>query len=165
VGDSFDLNLKSQSVVSQEQRGACIRDVRVLALDGRQVNVLQMGRRYVFEYYVDFNVDASNVGFGLWIRTTEGIGLGGAQTILSPSHRTKFVTASQSAQVRWEFACSLLPGAYFLSCGVTGTPDAERIIMHRIVDALMVRVAAERDGLGVGRVDFGAQPYITLTTP
>ncbi|MER9639798.1 ABC transporter ATP-binding protein [Mesorhizobium sp. M0239] len=165
ISDYLDDGMQSQSLESHEERGAHIHSMRVLTLSGNQVNVLRLGRRYVFEYQVDFDLSAQDVGFGIWIRTMEGYGLGGAQTIRSPGQRTKSVYAAQSMSVRWEFSCSMLPGVYFLSCGVTGTRDSERIVMHRIMDALMVRVAPETGSIAVGRVDFGAQPYISQRPP
>lgn len=163
ISDYLDDGMQSQSIESHEERGAHIHSMRVLTLSGNPVNVLRLGRRYVFEYQVDFDVSAQDVGFGIWIRTTEGYGLGGAQTIRSPDQRTKSVYAAQSMSVRWEFSCSMLPGVYFLSCGVTGTRDSQRVVMHRIMDALMVRVAPEAGSIAVGRVDFGAQPYVSAT--
>ncbi|TPK75205.1 ABC transporter ATP-binding protein [Mesorhizobium sp. B2-3-14] len=164
IGDYLDDGMQSQSIESHEVRGARIHSMRVLTLSGKPVNVLRLGRRYVFEYQVDFIASARDVGFGIWIRTTEGYGLGGAQTIRSPDQRTKSVSSGQSISVRWEFSCSMLPGVYFLSSGVSGTRDSERIVMHRIVDAVMVRVAPEIGSLAVGRVDFGAQPYLSTVT-
>jgi lipopolysaccharide transport system ATP-binding protein len=165
LADYFDPNLVSQSMVALEERGAKIRDVRITTLHGDPVNVLRMGKRYVFEYRVDFSVDARDVGVGMWIRTVEGLGLAGVQTINSRYRRTPRVSAGQSMQVEIEFSCVTLPGTYFVNCGVYGTVGEDQIVMHRLIDVVAWRTAAEADLIAGGRVDLSAMPRISLISP
>lgn len=88
---------------------------------------------------------AGRLGFGMLITNVEGLGLGGAQTFNSKRFRTAAVSAGTTAHVQFEFTCSVLPGAYVVSAGVWGIVDSTQIIMHRINDALMFRVAPEED--------------------
>jgi lipopolysaccharide transport system ATP-binding protein len=159
---AFDPNLVPQSTIELESRGARIRDVRILTLNGQQVNILQLGRRYVYEYFVDFSSAATNVGFGMFIRTVEGLGLAGAHTIFSRTLRTKSVASGATAHVQFEFSCFMLPGTYFCNCGTFGTVASEPIVLHRIMDVLMFQVAPEPDMIAAGRFDIGAIPRIRL---
>ncbi|TIV70259.1 MAG: hypothetical protein E5V79_06790, partial [Mesorhizobium sp.] len=77
--DFFDPGMMSKSTVHQEQRGAHIRDVRIVTLSGEPVNVLNTGRRYAVEYWTDFQADARDVGFGIGITSVAGVHLAGAQ--------------------------------------------------------------------------------------
>jgi lipopolysaccharide transport system ATP-binding protein len=155
--DYFDPGLVSQSMVALEERGARISNVRITTLHGDPVNVLRTGKRYVFEYHVDFSVDARDVGFGMFIRTVDGHGLAGVQTIGSRTQRTPRVSAGSHGGVRVEFSCTMLSGSYFFNCGIFGTVGSGQIVMHRLADALMIRVAAEADLIATGRVDIGGQ--------
>jgi hypothetical protein len=68
------------------------------------------------------------------------------------------------AHVQFEFSSCMLPGAYFCNCGIFGTVDGEQVVLHRIVDALMFKVAPESDLIAIGKVDIGALPRIRFTT-
>jgi lipopolysaccharide transport system ATP-binding protein len=165
LADYFDPNLRSESVVHLEQRGAVVRGIVVKSLNGEIVNFLHLGRRYVCEYYVDFETSAKEVGFGFWLRTVTGVGLGGGQTIWSKKYRTPHIRNRTTAKIRYEFDCCLLPGVYFISCGLFGIPDGsnEQIIMHRIIDAFPIRVLPQSDLLASGLVYFRPTVNVDLS--
>lgn len=152
--DSYDPNLKSQSVTSLEERGALIRDARITGINGEPVNILIMGKRYIYEYKVDFSKDAYNVGFGCGVRTTSGLMLAGAATSISQRQRIALINNGQKIQVRFEFTCNLLPGIYFWQCGVRGFIDGEDIYMHRLLDAICFRVLPEENSILTGHIDL-----------
>src|SRR5262249_27235684 len=134
-------NLISLSRVEYESHGAAIRDLRLLNTRGDQVNILEMGRRYSYEYVVDFHVEARNVGFGMLVNTTGGLGIAGATTAYSRALRTRQIQAGSTAHVKFEFDCSLLPGTYFLNAGVLATDNDSERYLHRVLDGLAFRVA------------------------
>jgi lipopolysaccharide transport system ATP-binding protein len=162
LADYFDPNLKSESIVTLEQRGALVVDIQITSLNGKPVNVLRVGKRYVCQYTVEIESTATNLGFGFWFRTVSGFGLGGGQTIWSEQYRTKTAEAGDRIKVQYEFDCNLLSGVYFASCGLFGTPVHlnEQVVMHRIVDALSLRVIDHVDPLAQGIVFFN--PSISL---
>jgi lipopolysaccharide transport system ATP-binding protein len=88
------------------------------------------------------------------VRTVDGLKLAGASSVRFPALRIERVRPGQTARVRIEFSCLMRPGPYFLSCGVTGIMDGERVVMHRIVDGLMVQVRPEADVPSFGLVDL-----------
>lgn len=160
--EELDAQLAPQTTVELEPRGARIHDVRIVTLGGEPVNILQLGRRYVLEYLVDFNVEATDVGFSMFIRTVQGFGLAGAQTASSRPLRIKNIMPGMVVNVQFEYSCSMLPGTYFCNCGIVGTVDSERVVLHRIIDAIMFKVAPEPDLIANGRIDIGAQPRIRI---
>lgn len=161
AADYYDPGLVSQSVVNLEERGARIRDIRIITLNGDQVNVLRMSKRYVLEYQVDFHSNATNVSVGFAVRTVSGLTVAGATSTDIASLKTKAVCGS-SLRVCFEFSCLLLPGTYFLGCTVYGTSQQNSDLMHRVVDALIVRVAPESDLLAKGLFDMS--PQLSLET-
>ncbi len=156
----LDPDLTSHAQVEYEKRGAQIRDVRILTLKGRQVNNLQMGQRYYYEYFVDFEQTIENVGFGMMIRIVDGFGLGGAATDFSRTLRLKQAKAGSCYRVRFDLRWSLSPGTYFMNAGVTGSQGGEHVYTHRLIDALAFKIMPTTDNLNTGYLDL--QPRITL---
>jgi ABC-type polysaccharide/polyol phosphate transport system ATPase subunit len=161
--DHFDPNLTSQSIVAFDPRGAHISEPQITTLGGEPVNVLRLGKRYLFRYRVDFDLAVTNVGVGMSVGTVEGVGIGGAQTDRTRSSRTPSVSAGAAADVVFGFTAIMLPGTFFLSCGVSGILGEQRVLLHRIKDALAFRVAPEPELIAFGRCDISAMPRIILT--
>ncbi|CDX41934.1 ABC transporter related protein [Mesorhizobium sp. SOD10] len=161
LADYFDVNLISKSAVWLEERGAKIRDVRITTLNGHVANILRLGKRYLFQYTVDFNADATNVGFGMNIRGVDGLSIAGIQSVKSQSQRLSRVKDGDTVDVSIEFSCYTLPGLYFFSSGVSGTVDGEQVEMHRVIDALMARTAQEADLIATGKIDLSSSLRLT----
>jgi lipopolysaccharide transport system ATP-binding protein len=152
--EGFDPKLIPQSCVEYEQHGAAIRDLRLLNMRGERLNILEMGRRYTYEYFVDFSAEAVEVGFGMLVNTTSGLGICGATTSYKRALRTPHVEAGASVRVRFEFDCHLLPGTYFLNAGVLGTADGQQRYLHRVLDALVFRVVTADELVATMLVDL-----------
>lgn len=159
--DNYDPSLKSQSVTSLEERGALIRDARITSISGEPINTLTMGKRYIFEYKVDFSKDAHNVGFGCGVRTTSGLMLAGAATSISQKQLLFSVSNGQTKYVRFEFTCNLLPGVYFWQCGVRGFINDEEMYMHRLLDVICCRVLPEENSILTGHFDLDINVQIS----
>jgi lipopolysaccharide transport system ATP-binding protein len=159
--DFHDPSLSSQSPVFLEERGARITDVRILTANGKPVNILQMGNRYVVEYRVAFSRPASSIDFGIWFRTPSGLGLAGAQTEKARAYTLAAAEPGQSVLVRYKFDARLTPGTYFLSCGVIGNTSEGRVVLHRVYDIEPIRIAAESDLLATGYFDLNPEPEIS----
>lgn len=150
----FDHGLVSVSAIEYESAGARISDVRVCNADGIQVNVLRPGDDYVYRYRVVFSAHAAAVRFGMMIKTVGGLELGGGVSSVlgaqSPS-----MAPNERVEVGFRFRCLLAPGVYFLNAGVvaSGLGEEERYL-HRLVDAIPIRVMHDSDALSTGIVDF-----------
>ncbi len=156
----YDPSLIADSRVEYESRGARIHDVRITTLDGRQVNVLKNGFRYIYEYKVEFLKDFESVGFGTLLRTVQGFELGGTSSNLL-NKKLNDVQRGQIAKAKFSFDVRLAPGAYFLNAGV-GTVGNNARLLHRIVDAMVFRVAVEPTTRFSGVVDFGFSPELEV---
>ncbi len=160
-GSWHDPKLMSHSRVEYESKGARIRDVRITTLDGRKVNVLKTGSRYLYRYTVDFDVTVTDVGFGMLIKTTDGIGLAGAATDFVKRLRVPEAEAGTSYDVQFNLRWSLNPGTYFLNAGVTGTIDGANTYTHRVLDALAFRIQPVIEQIATTYIDFDPLPQYT----
>ncbi|MET0210841.1 MAG: ABC transporter ATP-binding protein [Burkholderiaceae bacterium] len=139
---AFDPNLRSASLVEYGRHGARIHDVRMHTADGRDVNVLVRGDAYVVSYAVDFETHAERVRFGMMIKTTTGLELGGA-TLPAGSDAAGPFAPGDRVRLAYTFRCRLFAGTYFLNTGLMGDVDGTHTYLHRLVDALAFRVLPE----------------------
>lgn len=160
--ESFDPNLKPSSTITYESHGAYIETAMVLNLAGEQVNNLTRGVVYRYVYTVNFSMGASNVRFGMLIKTTSGVELGGCASASSTKDSIAATQAGESYRVEFRFRCSLNPGVYFLNAGVVGEVDGNETYLHRLIDIAMFRVQTDADILATGIVDFDCYPELEL---
>lgn len=158
--DSFDPSLKPVSTIAYESYGAVIQDPAVYTLEGERVNNLTRGKTYRYRYRVVFDRPASNVKFGMLIKTTSGLELGGATSASSNRASLPFVTTGSSFLVEFEFMCRLNAGVYFLNAGVVGELNGSETYLHRLIDVDMFRVISETANLVTGIVDFACYPRV-----
>ena len=136
----FDPNFVPSTTLVYASRGAHILAPAVLTLAGAPANALVRGERYRYCYRVAFDVGANQVRFGMLIKTLSGVQLSGAVSAPSLQASLPWVGAGQTLEVVFEFECLMNPGTFFISCGVLGLVDGEECFLHRIVDAVAVRV-------------------------
>ena len=145
--------LITQTAMHYQPIGAQISEPMIETLDGRKVNVLNREERYRFRYRVEFTQHVRNVIFGMLIKTTSGLELGGGAHD-SPDGYIKEVQPGSVYDVSFEFAAYLLPGVYYFNCGVLGTCDDYDGFLHRVIDATAFRVRNVFTKIYSGYVDF-----------
>lgn len=160
--ESFDQNLMPSSVIEYESHGAYIESPVVLTLAGEQVNNLIRGKNYRYAYDVRFVKSASNVRFGMLIKTTSGVELGGGASAGPAKKSLAHVLAGASYRIEFRFCCVLNPGVYFLNAGVVGEIDGSETYLHRMIDIAMFRVQPDPESLATGIVDFGCCAEVEL---
>jgi len=162
--DSYDPALKPISTIAYEAHGAIIDGPAIHLLDGDRVNNLTRGKSYLYRYQVTFSRSASNVRFGMMIKTTTGIELGGAASASSNRTSIPYVAAGSIYSIEFEFSCQLNPGLYFLNAGVVGDLNGNETYLHRLIDAAMFRVMSETDNVGTGMIDFSCRSRVAVTS-
>lgn len=160
--ESFDPYLKPSSTIEYESHGAYIESPAVYTLAGERVNNLIRGKTYRYTYTVRFTKDASNVRFGMLIKTISGVELGGGVSANSIKDSLAYVEAGSSYRVEFRFRCALNPGVYFLNAGVVGDVNGAETYLHRLIDIAMFRVMPDTENLATGIVDFGCFPELEL---
>lgn len=158
--EGFDPNLQATDITRLEERGAHISQVEITTLHGSKVNLLQMGKRYRLTYQVDFVSAARQVGMGFGVRTVSGLMVAGAATGMAKKLRVPQVSAGQKKSVSFEFTCNLLPGAYFVQCGVHGEVGGEVLFLSRVFDVYSFKVLPEKDSILTGLFDMNVLPAI-----
>lgn len=130
----YNPNLISKSVLTYEEKGGRVSQLKILSMDGRQVNTLLQGRNYTYSYQVELDKYHSKLNCGFAFKTLQGIVACGGGIRVEPTRNVR------SFMVHIEFTCLLHEGTYFLNAGIK---DWEGNFMHRIVDAIMIQVKAE----------------------
>lgn len=160
--ESFDPLLKPSSSIEYESHGTYIESPTILTLAGVQVNNLIRGETYRYTYNVRFTRRASNVRFGMMIKTTSGVELGGGTTANSSRDSLVCVEVGSTYCVEFRFRCVLNPGVYFLNAGVVGEIEGSETFLHRMIDVAIFRVLSDTGNLATGTVDFGCYPELKL---
>jgi lipopolysaccharide transport system ATP-binding protein len=158
--ESYDPGLKPESTMEYASHGIVIEHAQIQTLSGQRVNNLVRGRRYRYSYSVYFSSKATNVRFGMLIKTISGFELGGAASAEGVATGVKQVVAGSRVHVEFVFNCILNAGAYFLNAGVMGDIDGVETYLHRILDVDMFKVMAEERNRVTGIVDFGCVPEL-----
>ncbi len=157
---AFDEGLRSASAIDYPSAGARIRDVRIATPDGVVVNALVAGHAYRYEYEVEFRRPVRAVGYGMMVKTTSGLELGGA-THFEPDYRSVEIAAGQVVRVQFEFCCRLFAGLYFMNAGVVTEEDGAAAFLHRIVDAIAFRVLPDPARRPAAYVDFDVRTRVS----
>ncbi len=152
---SFDPDLRPESTSEYERLGATISDVKILNSKDEPVNLLTRGGEYTYSYQVDFSEEAFGVRFGMMIKSVTGLDLAG-QVSHAANDVLEHAPAGYRARVGFRFRADLAPDTYFLNAGVMGVCEGEAVYLHRILDALAMRVEATADDRITGRVDLSA---------
>lgn len=160
--ESFDSNLKPSSTIEYESHGAYIETPALLTMSDERVNNLVRGKSYRYTYTVRFTKSANNVRFGMLIKTTLGLELGGGTSATSARDSLAYVEAGSIYQVEFRFCCILNAGVYFLNAGVVGNINGSETYIHRLIDVAMFRVLPDADSMATGIVDFDCYSEIAL---
>lgn len=159
--DAFDPGLVPETTAIYKVQGAEIRSIKIQDADGRVVNVLQSGETYQFEVTGDFLEDFSGIYWGLHIRNVSGAIVTG-QRYPEDGKYVEEIRSGSNFKVKFAFRMSLLPGVYFVGGGVWSSQ--EPICAHRILDAVMFRIAPNEKQKSFGYVDCSASdPLLDLS--
>jgi len=158
--EEYDPNLIPKSTIAYVSCGALIENPHLTNLEGKQLNILIRRREYVYTYSVKFSEIVYGVRFGMSIKTTEGLELGGALSHGKDS-RIEYIDQGKELKVKFRFSCLLQPGTYFLNAGVFGNVENSEVYIHRLTDAAMFRVHPEESDISMsGFVDFCIEPQV-----
>jgi len=157
----YDPELVPKNTISYVPRGAKIIKPRITTLDGRQVNHLVGRNEYVYTYSANFFKSASQIRFGMLVKTVSGLELGGASYPANSQHLDE-AEAGMVVTVEFRFKCVLNPGVYFLNAGISGVVDGTFTYLDRAIDVAMFRVQPQRDRYGSSIVDFLIEPQIEV---
>lgn len=135
----YAADMKPQSSIFYERRGAIIQNPQIKTLAGEPVNMLVNREKYIYTYTVYFEQPAFQVRFGMLIKTISGLEIGGAATA-ALGDGIAFVEQGRALRVEFKFNCFLNPGVYFMNAGVLGVIEKDEVFLDRNIDVTMFRV-------------------------
>jgi lipopolysaccharide transport system ATP-binding protein len=165
LADYFDPNLKSETTIFLEERGAIINDVHITTLRGKRVNVLRSHKQYRINYRVFFNTECDNVAFGFSISNSAGLNFGGAGTSLDKGLQIPAVETNQEIAVSFDFVCVFNAGTYFLSAGTSGCTNEDRYFLNKILDAIVFCVNSTEYKISTGTINLKPNAIFIVNTP
>lgn len=161
LDEFYDPELVPANTISYVPRGARILNPHITNLDGKIVNNLVGRNHYIYTYTVSFFKQASQVRFGMLIKTLSGFELGGA-SFTAATQQIEYIEAETTLVVKFKFQCLLNPGVYFLNAGVSGIVDNQFTYLARCVDVAMFRVLPQLQSHASGIVDLLIEPSLSL---
>jgi lipopolysaccharide transport system ATP-binding protein len=105
---------------------------------------------------VDFHKAVRSPIFTCLIKTREGIAIFGTDSAFLKQEPLG-IDAGSSVQVEFEFKAALLPGIYYINCGVRDPSESDNDFLHRRVDVAMFRVTSSESSTALaGLADLQA---------
>ncbi|MHB1245876.1 MAG: ABC transporter ATP-binding protein [Sulfuriferula sp.] len=152
--DAFDPGLEPETTTVYPIQGAEIDSIHIVNTRGQVVNVLQPGGCYWFVVSGRFFTDFAGIFFGIHIKSISGVVITG-QRFPEEGSYLEHVAAGQTFRISFAFRMDLLPGVYFAGGGIWSSQEPN--CAHRILDALMFRVAPNEKLKSFGYVDLLAE--------
>ncbi len=151
--EMFDPSLEPKSTLEYESHGAHIETPEILTSTGEKVNSLIRGKRYCYIYKVLFSRSATDVRFGMMIKSTTGVELGGKSSA-PVGQGVPYIAPGTEVRVEFQFSCNLNPGSYYLNAGLWGTQLGKETYLHRVLDICMFKTLPLVNNTVSGLVDF-----------
>ena len=136
---ALDPELKSASRVSFEANGGQIDNIRILDGAGDPCNILSHGHPYTLCFKARFTRPFSDVSFAMMTKTIVGEHIAGLWSHMAGAGIS--VEPGDAFEVRLPFVNRFTPGTYFVNAGVFDRGNGNFTIIHRVLDALMFKVA------------------------
>lgn len=147
---SFNPSLKPTSTVEYEPKGAQIFDVKVIDLAGKEVNILEHGKSYIYSYCFELFEDSSNIKLGMGFKDLKGNLISGG---IYPRDFATVIINKGRNKISWKFKCMLNPGVYVTNCGILNSDKS--YFLHRVIDSYLFKVVNWESGYDkAGYVDL-----------
>jgi lipopolysaccharide transport system ATP-binding protein len=147
---AFDPGLIPMSTVVYPEVGARIENVRLIDERGRPVNTFFGLQRFGVTYGVRFSEGKHGVYCGAHVRSVTGQELTGQRSPEVGCDLPQVAQGSQLTLTFW-FDLRLLPGVYFIGCGVWSESGAR--CDHRLIDVAVFRIVLQGAPRAFGLVD------------
>ena len=150
-----DDELKSVSTIRYEPKGIEIASIQTTTVNGERCNVFRYESCFNIVILLDPICDLENVKIATFIADTNGNKIGGA---CYPEQANSGVNMRNGIQfeTKFEVTVALWPGTYFIGAGVSQV-DSAGLFLHRIIDALAIRIVADSPITSVGNLKIGCR--------
>lgn len=159
----YDPEIKPVSTKAYPVCGASIESVRAVDANGAEINLLDPGELIVIEVewqllgtFVDHRIICS-------IHRHDGVTISGQSFLFEPEYGFEVATASRwKAVFQWEGR--LWPGIYLINAAIRESGGA-RNYLHRIVDAMALRVLPVREQTPIGTCNLAVADVLIEQIP
>ncbi|TAE83287.1 MAG: ABC transporter ATP-binding protein [Alphaproteobacteria bacterium] len=132
-------NIIPESRISYPEDGGRIDEIKLTDEAGTPVTHLIHGESYRLHYRFVALQPLMKLGCSMLIKTITGIELTGALTFGDEQMRTPMAEGCE-VHVSFTIPCQLMPGDYFLNVGAIEDCFGQYRFLHRIVDAVQIKV-------------------------
>lgn len=139
VDNNFYLEGLKAKQIEYRNYDVDIYDVKIINDLGLQVNILEYGIKYYYQYKVKYNLSIEKISNGMQIKSKKGLTIS-ATSLHQLENLIERVKENDIYQVSFEFTNRLLPGIYLTNAGVSFLENEERIFLNRIIDAYCFEV-------------------------
>lgn len=151
----FDPALRPVSRVVYPDRGARIEDLSLVSAQGTACNLIPQGEQFEVRLRCFVEEELEDVRINCFLTNASGVRISGQIWPCSPPFYGT-LHHGEELDLRFCFEARLAPGTYFVTAGIKQRL-AERYV-HRIVDAVMLRILSDGQRRTVGFVDLRAAP-------
>lgn len=155
VEDWFDPGLVPETTTIYPEQGVRIDRIEIWNSNGCMVNVLRAQERYRVVVSGHFLENLEQVYFGVHIRSISGAVISG-QRYPEEGKYIHHPKAGSRFKIGFWFNMHLLADTYFIGGGVWST--AEPACAHRILDAAMFRIQADKSPSSFGYCNLMSSP-------
>jgi lipopolysaccharide transport system ATP-binding protein len=160
----LDPNLVIAAPVQYGGYAAVIEQLWITDGAGKTVNVVPEVIDFTVNYRIRFKEACRKVWFGMTVKTVDGIAVYAAHTV--DRHAPSDFHAGEAVHIRFALKNGLAPGTYFLNCGANHETPRGRDVLHRLLDATILRVSSEPGPLRYGGIaNLKAQVSIERVEP
>ncbi len=119
--------------------GGVISNITLVDEAGKETRRLQSGQTYQLRYNLTTDQPLNHVRCTMMMKTMTGIELAGAM-YQGDAHDFDHIQAGTSIELCFRFTCTLTKGDYFINVGAVEETFGTYRFIHRIVDALHIKV-------------------------
>ena len=148
-----DTELKSLSTIRYEPKGVEITEIKTTSNNGGDYNVFGFGNSFVIVIKINPFRDLKNIKIATFIADTNGNRIGGICYPDAVNQGVEMIKGIEQ-ELRFSINVALWPGTYFIGAGVSEV-DSAGLFLHRIIDAVAIRIATESPVTSIGNVQIG----------
>lgn len=142
--DYFVPDLTPNSTTEYGNKAVNITDAKITTLEGKQVNMLGFGRKYIYsvKYVSREQKDYKKVTFGFSIKNSKGVRISAIDPARAYQQAVFYEKLSTGDEVvlSYEFECRLPAGVYFIDSGLSSFASGEQEVLNRVVDITSFQV-------------------------
>lgn len=116
---------------------------------GKVANKILYGEAFSWNYRVHFYKAMESPIFGMLLKTVDGWTIYGIERKSAAPAPSRF-EAGDEVNVKFSLVNNLMPGTYYLNCGIREASGGELQFLHRRVDSAVLEIRREMSGIGFG---------------